>query len=183
MMQKLSLGLAFVAGTLALAPSAYAVDFGADALNLKTDPDGTISATFGNSGIVGTETSDTYSFALPIDGIGSGSVTTNANVRFSATDLDIISVVFNGSTFKPLGDNLQEVVFFNQIPITAGATNTMTINYVARGNGSYGGQASFTPTPAVPEPATWAMLILGFFTVGYAMRRRTTATIRFAQAI
>ncbi|MEH3123312.1 MAG: PEPxxWA-CTERM sorting domain-containing protein [Sphingomonas phyllosphaerae] len=32
-----------------------------------------------------------------------------------------------------------------------------------------------TPTPAVPEPATWAMMILGFGVVGYALRRRAVA--------
>jgi hypothetical protein len=36
-------------------------------------------------------------------------------------------------------------------------------------------------TPAVPEPATWALMILGFGAVGYSMRRRPTA--RFAQAV
>lgn len=30
------------------------------------------------------------------------------------------------------------------------------------------------PAPAVPEPATWALMILGFGLVGGAMRRRTT---------
>lgn len=35
---------------------------------------------------------------------------------------------------------------------------------------------------AVPEPATWAMMIMGFGAVGHAMRRRqkVTATVRFA---
>jgi hypothetical protein len=35
---------------------------------------------------------------------------------------------------------------------------------------------------AVPEPASWAMLLLGFGTLGYAMRRgkRATATVSFA---
>ncbi|MHA6724116.1 PEPxxWA-CTERM sorting domain-containing protein [Sphingomonas sp. RS2018] len=35
---------------------------------------------------------------------------------------------------------------------------------------------------AVPEPATWAMMLIGFGGMGYAMRRnrRTTARIRFA---
>lgn len=33
---------------------------------------------------------------------------------------------------------------------------------------------------AVPEPSTWAMLILGFGVVGGAMRRRQKATIAFA---
>ncbi len=35
--------------------------------------------------------------------------------------------------------------------------------------------------PAVPEPGTWALMILGFGVVGYAMRRRPS--VRFAQAI
>jgi len=33
---------------------------------------------------------------------------------------------------------------------------------------------------AVPEPATWAMMIAGFGLVGTAMRRRARATVRFA---
>lgn len=37
-------------------------------------------------------------------------------------------------------------------------------------------------TPGVPEPATWAMMMLGFGGVGYAMRRKPKAStrIRFA---
>ena len=36
-------------------------------------------------------------------------------------------------------------------------------------------------TPAVPEPATWAMMTLGFGAMGFAMRRKKVATrIRFA---
>lgn len=34
-------------------------------------------------------------------------------------------------------------------------------------------------TPSVPEPATWAMMIVGFGLVGGAMRRRKT-TVAFA---
>lgn len=33
---------------------------------------------------------------------------------------------------------------------------------------------NFGPPPVVPEPATWALLILGFGVVGHAMRRRRT---------
>lgn len=38
-------------------------------------------------------------------------------------------------------------------------------------------KADFSPTiqPSVPEPAAWAMMILGFGTVGIAARRRRTA--------
>lgn len=33
---------------------------------------------------------------------------------------------------------------------------------------------------AVPEPATWAMMVVGFGAVGFAMRRKQAATVRFA---
>lgn len=44
--------------------------------------------------------------------------------------------------------------------------------------GGPGGSPPFTPPPGggipsgVPEPGTWAVMILGFFAVGWAMRRR-----------
>lgn len=34
------------------------------------------------------------------------------------------------------------------------------------------GSAIGTPTPPVPEPATWAMMLIGFGAVGYSLRRR-----------
>jgi hypothetical protein len=38
----------------------------------------------------------------------------------------------------------------------------------------------FFAGPAVPEPATWAMMIAGFGAVGFAMRRRRNVTVSFA---
>ena len=41
----------------------------------------------------------------------------------------------------------------------------------------------FTPfASAVPEPATWAMMLVGFGAVGYSMRRRPKAKVTFAGA-
>ena len=43
------------------------------------------------------------------------------------------------------------------------------------------GQLTITEQlPAVPEPATWAMLILGFGAIGGAMRRRTAVRLAYA---
>lgn len=39
-------------------------------------------------------------------------------------------------------------------------------------DGSVAQRANFSPTGAVPEPATWAMMILGMGAVGFALRRR-----------
>jgi hypothetical protein len=39
-------------------------------------------------------------------------------------------------------------------------------------NGSFGGTLAFAAASAVPEPSTWAMMLIGFGAVGYSMRRR-----------
>lgn len=41
---------------------------------------------------------------------------------------------------------------------------------------------SISISPGVPEPATWAMMILGLGAVGHAMRRRSKITTRFSNA-
>ncbi len=42
--------------------------------------------------------------------------------------------------------------------------------------------ANFSTTPAVPEPATWAMMLIGFGAIGAATRRRRTTTLATAAA-
>ncbi|RIK47675.1 MAG: hypothetical protein DCC57_14050, partial [Chloroflexi bacterium] len=36
--------------------------------------------------------------------------------------------------------------------------------------------------PTVPEPATWAMMILGFGVIGAAIRRQRRQTVRYSFA-
>ena len=61
-------------------------------------------------------------------------------------------------------------------PVQLGASQyTLTINGNNSGAGSLGG--SITIRPAVPEPATWAMMLIGFGAVGFAMRRRRTPVL------
>jgi len=44
--------------------------------------------------------------------------------------------------------------------------------------GTYNGTSSFSPPPSgVPEPASWAMLLLGFGTFGAVLRRRRAALV------
>lgn len=43
--------------------------------------------------------------------------------------------------------------------------------------------APISATPAVPEPATWAMMILGFSSIGCALRRRRKITARFSYTV
>ncbi len=146
---------------------------------------GPIAATFGDTGIPAGSFTDIYSFTIPQTGTGSGSVTTTVDVGGfgGSTDLDILSVMVNGLSATPVYRDLSgtvcstpgvgtcgatETFAINNVPITANVLNNITITGISRGLGSYGGNASFSP---VPEPATWAMMLLGFGAVGFAMRR------------
>ena len=69
--------------------------------------------------------------------------------------------LFNGSTTSPM--------------FTLG---TFSLGQVMTGAGTGGGRLTISQVPvsAVPEPATWAMLLFGFGMVGYGMRRRVSFT-------
>jgi hypothetical protein len=147
---------------------------------------GPIAATFGDVGIPAGSFTDVYNFTIPQTGTGSGSVTTTVDVGGfgGATDLDILSVMVNGLAATPVYRDLTgavcttpgsgtcgatETFAINNVPITANVLNSITITGTSRGLGSYGGNATFIP--GVPEPATWAMMLLGFGAVGFTLRR------------
>jgi len=46
------------------------------------------------------------------------------------------------------------------------------------GNSGTGNFVSFTTPPAVPEPATWGMMLLGFAGIGVAVRRNSTQQVQ-----
>lgn len=172
---------------LALAPAAQAANFPVGSTNFTASggPNGTFSGFFGNNGIAAGAFTDTFTFTLPINGIGSGTVTTSASIFGSANDLDFTSVLVN-NVVAPItrsSQNLFESAGVNSVAITAGVLNTITVTGVSRGNGAYGGQATFIPTvtSAVPEPSTWAMLLVGFGMTGVAMRyRRRNTKVAYA---
>jgi hypothetical protein len=49
---------------------------------------------------------------------------------------------------------------------------TLTGNLLGAAAGSYSGTLNIQTVPAVPEPATWAMMLLGFGATGLMIRRR-----------
>ena len=62
---------------------------------------------------------------------------------------------------------------------------TYTINFQGTPgttSGSFGGSVAFQSMAAVPEPGTWALMLLGFGAVGFSMRRRRSATAHLFQA-
>ena len=119
--------------------------------------------------------SDTYQFVT-----GAGRVTINL---FSFAINAATNVNFNGTktTFndRPLDEVSSGDLEFRQTiqqQVTAG-TQTLVVTGASGPKGTYAGTISFA---AVPEPAVWAFMMLGFGLVGGAMRRRTSVTFRTA---
>jgi hypothetical protein len=186
MRSVVAIAAAAAAVIAAAAPAAAATyPVGSPNFQATAGPNGTFSGAFFATGIAAGVFSDTFTFTLPTNGLGSGTVTTSVTDLGSANDLDFTSVTINdiAAQITKTAGGAFEVAFINNVPIVAGQLNKLVVTGLSRGNGAYGGQATFTPVnSAVPEPATWAMMIMGFGVVGYAMRRRRTA-VRFSQAI
>ena len=94
---------------------------------------------------------------------GSGS----ANFVTLLTGLSIIGVHYGNGTGSPGGQGSGDDTAFYLLNAGAGL-DIVTLNF-----GSASTVTLFqTGGTAVPEPGTWAMMLLGFGAAGYAMRRR-----------
>ena len=96
-------------------------------------------------------------------------------VSTSAAAVDFTSMLITGGTLSsPVSLNLvsddgpNEYWSLSNLGLDAG-NYVLTIQGSNTGAGSLGGTVAFA---AVPEPATWALMILGFALVGGALRRR-----------
>ncbi|MGN7999508.1 FxDxF family PEP-CTERM protein [Sphingomonas sp. 22176] len=182
MYRTLIVAAATAAALVAVAPAQAATYFGPADMNITTAADGSISSSFGQSGITAGAFTHIYQFTLATDGLASGSLITSAVKLNGSNDLDLKSVFFNGVQLTGFfGSGLNEFVFANAVPIKAGVQNEITINGFSRGNGSYGGQGVFVPS-GVPEPAAWGMMIGGFGLAGAAMRRTRRTRVTYANA-
>jgi len=113
-----------------------------------------------------------YDFTLNFDVLANSQVSSKF---FANTDIDFSSILLDGfaftntSTDASTGTEVWELL----LPVSLLAGNhqiTVNGNVVGtRKAGSYVGNMNISP---VPEPATWAMMLLGFGAVGFAMRRR-----------
>src|SRR3546814_2216837 len=84
------------------------------------------------------------------------------------TDVSFSSVTLNGHEFNIDEIGATENRSFLNLPVTSGM-QTLVINGTSGGSGSYSGTLAF----AVPEPASWAMMIAGFGLLGGADRKST----------
>jgi hypothetical protein len=91
----------------------------------------------------------------------------SATLNFGSLNLSGLTIL--GAHF---GNNIDSdpnnITAFWLLDLGNNVTHTITLS---NGQGSSNAQIFSTGTPAVPEPATWAMMLLGFGAVGVAMRR------------
>jgi PEP-CTERM motif-containing protein len=115
---------------------------------------------------------DVFSFTLDDD--------YDANSQVSTIDLAGIGVTFgsiflDGNQFVQ-SDNVNKYVLDPSVSLLAGLHNIYVNGTIGTGEaGSYSGNLNLVAQAApggVPEPATWAMMLLGFGGVGFAMRRK-----------
>jgi hypothetical protein len=129
--------------------------------------DGSFSGTFGDTGITNPTFTDTFTFTLPT---GLASSTVSSTFQGATTDVNFTSVTLNGTQFNVGAAGKNEFGFLDNLPVTNG-TQTLIVSGTSAGNGSFAGTIAFAPR-AVPEPATWALMILGFGGVGGMVRNR-----------
>jgi hypothetical protein len=154
---------------------------------------------FADDGVSGTVLNGNYviSFSSTTDAVGSGYPVTNVanTASFYTGNLGgaigaSFSVTGANYVFNPANGNLlMDIIVSNQDNVSNGTGNSynkadytgiQTSRAVDAGAGGiYSGGGGlvteFNTSPAVPEPASWALMIAGFGMLGTAMRRRRTA--------
>ena len=90
-----------------------------------------------------------------------------------AADDSILAVRLNGETLPFSGGGYTERSYFEYSGSAfRRGTNRLSVAVLNSGGGPTGLQFDVAGETAVPEPATWAMMVSGFLMVGFAARRR-----------
>ena len=102
---------------------------------------------------------------------------TGHNFQFSVASAKTVSYsntpgVSSSFSLYLLGDTIDTFLGYTPTP------TSLTLTFNSTGGSAYSASASLAvpPAPSVPEPATWAMTLIGFGAMGAAMRRRPRVT-------
>jgi hypothetical protein len=91
----------------------------------------------------------------------------------------ITSLIINGIPFTVPTTGSGQAAAVGGIPIVAGVLNKVEVTGFTVGANGFSGTATFSEA-AVPEPAKWAMMVIGFGLIGAMMRRRPNVQYNFA---
>lgn len=87
---------------------------------------------------------------------------------------------FAAYTFDTTGTSLDAMGWLAKSYTFTANSNSTTLSFSAGNRSAYGAAIDGVTVAAVPEPATWALLLGGFALVGTQMRRRRGTAVSFA---
>ncbi len=178
-MRKLVLGV-LGATALAMASAASATESYTQIDSAFLNANG--SAMFGANVSHQSSITDAFSFTLDADNAANAQV---SSIMFGATDIDFSLIYidvndaahrFTQTQFDPLTETWELASVF----LGAGP-HTLYVNGDVVGSSHSGSYVGNLNISAVPEPATWAMMLIGFGAIGLQLRRRRTPVL--AQAV
>ncbi len=145
-------------------------DTGLSVLGGSSSVQGVSTQTITGPGVGGRDSfTDTFSFNLPTGRVGSSvtsSDTTNALVFSGFTFNGVNGMIGPTPAGLPSGGITAQFV-------TSGGQQELVIKGSGGPAASFGGTVNFAPIPGgVPEPASWALMIIGFGSAGAMLRRR-----------
>lgn len=152
----LAMAAAMALGTASTAQAAQTISFSGG------------SGSFGNSAFGVGPFTHVYTFAVPHDGFLSVLLTSTTTAPINNVNFNTTYVKLNGVTFDIVSRGVNEIRQLIKAPVLAG-TQTISITGASGALGAYAGTLTFG---GVPEPKSWALMIVGFGLAGAAMRRR-----------
>lgn len=147
------------------------------------------SGTFGNSfstAVAGTQFTDMYNFVLSANSMFDSSLISYSlgtlnNIDFNPANPNCsgCGVFLDGTAFNLNSSGGLDVFTLSPALLAdGGLTHTLTVTgYFTSGpTASYAGTFNAN-LPAVPEPGTWALMLLGFGATGFMLRRRNRRSV------
>ena len=136
-----------------------------------------ITANFGNT-ISGADTSfdDFFTFTIPQNGVGSGSLSTSFSAASNMLTID--DVIIDGTRYSAA----QAADGISGVPIEDDVKNTIEVQGVTGESATaatYSGTATFAAVSSAPEPSAWLLMFAGIGFIGAFLRRRT-GNVQFA---
>lgn len=132
------------------------------------------SGVFGDDDVGPGDFTRTFTFDVPTGFTLTSLTITSAATTDPATNLDFAEVSFNGTDFVTVETGAAEFRrLLNQPVLSVG--NTIFVRGTSGADSSFSGTITLANTGggnAIPEPATWAMMLAGFGAAGMAARSR-----------